>query len=140
MQRGFSSNREYIAPGEKLICALSYLTMGFVGFIWFIITFVIGRRPNYFVRYHIFQSVFISILLYLFNLVISILLGIIRIIPFIGDIVQNIVYYLAVFPIVLGVSVVQFGLIVLILYLTVTTLMGKYTQIPWVSEHIKKIA
>jgi hypothetical protein len=125
---------------DRGISAASYLTMGFVGFIWMIICYVAGKPPMPFVKYHIIQSIFISIILYIFNILSHIILGFIGIIPFIGALINNIVYYFASYPTMLfNLSILQLILSMLILYLTVSSLMGKFTVIPWVSENIRRM-
>ena len=131
----------YPTSFEKLICGFSYLSMGFVGFIWLIISYVTGHgSPKNFVRFHIFQSIFISVIVYLFKIVAGILLAFITIIPFIGNLVQAVVFYTAQYPLIFSFSILQFALIALIVYLAVFSFLGKDAEVPWVSENIRKIA
>ena len=46
---------------ERIVAALTYLTMGMVGFIWLIIGLFTKARLKPFLQYHIFQSIFISL-------------------------------------------------------------------------------
>ncbi|MDD3014441.1 MAG: hypothetical protein PHC34_12125 [Candidatus Gastranaerophilales bacterium] len=125
---------------DRIISAASYLTMGFVGFIWMIICYIAGKPPMSFVKYHIIQSIFISIVIYLIKIVSSILLGFIGIIPFVGALVNNIVYYFAFYPtMLLGLSIIQLALLMLIIYLAVTSFMGKYTIVPWISDNVRRL-
>jgi len=135
--RGYRSEPNLFDRG---ISAVSYLTMGFVGFIWLIICYISGRPPMSFVKYHIIQSIFISIIIYLIKIIASILLGFIGIIPFIGALVNNIVYYFVFYPTMLfGLSIIQLALFMMIIYLAVTSFMGKYTIVPWVSDNVKRL-
>lgn len=135
--RGYRSEPNLFDRG---ISAASYLTMGFVGFIWMIICYLAGKPPMPFVKYHIIQSIFISIIIYLIKIVGTIILGFVGIIPFIGALINNIVYYFVLYPTMLfGLSIIQLALLMLIIYLTVTSFMGKYTVIPWVSDNIKRL-
>ena len=63
-------------PLEKIISALSYLTAGVVGFIWLILGAILklGLRP--FLRYHIYQSIFLSFLFFIASIALSLILGI----------------------------------------------------------------
>lgn len=69
---------------EKIVSGLSYLTMGFVGFIWLIISLVRRTPLTKFLQYHIFQSIFISIGYVLLCLLLGLLLNIMSMIPFIN--------------------------------------------------------
>ena len=42
---------------EKIVAALSYLTMGMAGFIWLLISLFTKVRLKSFLQYHIFQSI-----------------------------------------------------------------------------------
>lgn len=123
-------------PLEKIIAALSYLTMGLVGFIWLILGAILkmGLRP--FLRFHIYQSIFLSILFFLVSSLISLILGILSYIPFIGSIISTITFLIST-PIVGTVSILNGLFIIFIAYLIVTSLMGRLSYIPWVSDIIK---
>ena len=124
---------------ERVISALSYLTAGLVGFIWLIFTYVTGKPPRPFIKFHVFQSIFISILYYLAGIIFGILFSFLKIIPFIGTLMLNLVYYIAQQPIVLGYSILHFVIILIMVYLIITALQGKYSRLPWVSDTIKQM-
>ena len=42
---------------EKLVSALSYITSGFVGFIWLLLGIFTKSKVRPFMKYHIFQSI-----------------------------------------------------------------------------------
>ena len=50
---------------EKLVSALSYITSGFVGFIWLLLGIFTKSRVRPFMKYHIFQSIFLAIAYFL---------------------------------------------------------------------------
>ena len=75
-------NKPY--PIERLIAALTYLTAGGTGFIWFIIAAVTRKQVTPFLMYHILQSIFISILFFLISVFGNFLLVIIYKIPIIN--------------------------------------------------------
>ncbi len=124
---------------DRVISALTYLTMGLVGFIWVIVSFVSGKTLKPFVKFHIFQSIFISVIFYLLKIILGIILGIVKFIPIIGNVVLFFVFYLAQFPVIFGLSLISALLTGLIIYLAVTAFMGKYSYIPWVSDNIRGI-
>ena len=72
---------------ERIVAALSYLTMGFAGFIWLILGLFTKANLRHFMQYHIFQSIFISIAFVLLSYIISFLSNILSVIHFINNIV-----------------------------------------------------
>lgn len=137
--RGFATRSEIPNIFDKIISAASYLTMGLVGFVWLIFTSITNKPQKYFVRFNTYQSIFISILLYLANIIFGILLGIIKIIPIIGNIILFLEFYILQYPVFFGYSLIETAILLLIVYLTAFSLLGRYAEIPWVSENIRKL-
>ena len=52
-----------IMPIEKIISILSYLSMGIIGLVWFLIAKLSGKNLKYFLMYNISQSMVIAIIL-----------------------------------------------------------------------------
>jgi hypothetical protein len=125
------------APGEKIIAAATYLTTGIVGFLWLIITNVTGSKLKNFLRFHIYQSIFLSVLYYVFVLILNILVGIVAKLPLIGSFIYSIYFFLFNLKMIFGYSIVDFIVFVTILYLVSTSLLGKVGRIPWVSDVVK---
>lgn len=126
-----------IAPGEKIIAAASYLTAGIAGFVWIIISHLAEARLKNFLRFHIYQSIFLSILYYLFNIILNILVSIVVKIPIIGSLVYSVYFYIFDFKLVLGFSIVDFLIFLVLAYLVMVSLLGRYSNLPWVSKVIK---
>ncbi len=122
---------------ERLVVSLSYLTMGFVGFIWLILGAFTKSQTSDFVRYHIFQSIFISISLFILNLLLGIINDVLSVIPFVKVLVQH-VYYLLNAPVFLNYSIIQAVLYLFIAYLMITSALGIYTYVPFVSDIISQ--
>lgn len=125
--------------GDKLVCVFSYLTTGMVGFIWIIYSYVTHRTIKPFVKFHAYQSIFLSIIMYLFSIVFRILLSFVKIIPILGDLVLNIVRLITVFPIVFGYSILHIAILLLLLYLIYVSFKGEMGDIPWVSDNVKRM-
>ncbi len=123
-------------PLERLIAALSYLTMGLIGFIWMILGAILKLGLKPFLKFHIFQSIFLSILFYLLSSAVSLVLGLLSYIPFIGGIISTITFYIAT-PLFGPFSFLNLIFITFIAYLIITSLRGKFSYIPWVSDIIK---
>lgn len=121
---------------EKIIAALSYLTMGFVGFIWLLIGFFTKNNLRPFLKYHIFQSIFISFAYLIISLILGMIMNILSVIPLVNQLVLQFTFYLNA-PLLFGFSIIQILVNIVILYLAVTSLQGRYSYIPWVSDIIK---
>ena len=73
---------------ERIVAAFSYITMGFVGFIWLILGLFTKARLRPFMQYHIFQSIFLSIGFVLLYYIVGFISNILSIIPFINKLVK----------------------------------------------------
>jgi len=122
---------------ERIVSALSYLTSGVVGFIWLILGVLTksGLRP--FMKYHIFQSIFLAMGYFLLLIILEQLSVVINLIPIVRNIFSMITFPLVI-PIIFGLSIIQILIYTLLFYLAVTSFMGRYSYIPWISEIIKK--
>ena len=120
---------------EKIIAALTYLTMGMVGFIWLIVGLFTKARLKPFLQYHIFQSIFISLAFAVLSTLISLISNLLSFIPIINRIVAQITFLLNM-PLIFDYSLLQSVIYIFIIYLAVTAFIGKYSYIPWVSDII----
>lgn len=126
---------------DRLFSCLSYLTSGLAGFIWLIVVHLQGKSLSSFARYHIFQSILLSIIIYVASVLLNILASVVQVLPFIGSFVINIVYYLVQYPLPLtgGQSLVGLALMVLYLYLAFYALTGKYGKVPYISNWVRQM-
>lgn len=122
---------------ERIVVSLSYLTMGFIGFIWLILGAFTKSQSSSFVRYHIFQSIFISILLFILNVLLGIINDVLSFIPIIKVFTQQI-YYLFNAPLFMNYSLIQMVMYLFIAYLMITSALGVYTYVPFVSDIISQ--
>lgn len=122
---------------ERIVVSLSYLTMGFIGFIWLILGAFTKSQSSSFVRYHIFQSIFISILLFILNVLLGIINDVLSFMPIIKVFTQQI-YYLFNAPMFLNYSLIQVLMYLFIAYLMITSALGVYTYVPFVSDIISQ--
>ena len=124
-------NKPY--PIERILSAASYMTAGLVGFVWWIIAILTKKTVRPFLIYHIMQSIFISMLFFLLSILGQFIFVILYRIPLI-----NVIPYLINMPLPLfGLSIIQVITTTIILYLAITSFMGHYSYIPWVSDIIK---
>lgn len=120
---------------ERIVSALSYFTMGFIGFIWLILGLITRSNLRAFTQYHIFQSIFISIGYFLLCMFCGFVLNILSFIPFINRLVAQLTFYFNA-PLFGPYSLIQTVLYGVVIYLAVTAFMGQYSKIPWVSDII----
>lgn len=120
---------------ERIVSSLSYLTMGFVGFIYLMIGLITRAQLRPFTQYHIFQSIFLSIAFYLLNFICGFILNLLSYIPIINKIIAQLVFFLNA-PLLLSYSLIQIAIYAVLIYLMVTSFMGRYSRIPFVSDII----
>ncbi len=129
-------HRREALPIEKIIAALTYLTSGIVGFVWLILGAILklGIRP--FLLYHIYQSIFLSFLFFIVSFGLKLILDVLSFIPLIGQLISTLTFMFTA-SIVGGYSIIDIAVLLVVLYLAITSLMGKYSYLPWVSNIIK---
>ena len=121
-------------PIERILSVATYLTAGGVGFVWLIIAAFMRKHVTTFLMYHIMQSIFISILFFLVSILGELVFVILYKIPLI-----NVIPYLLNMPLsfVFGLSIIQLFTTTVIFYLAITSGLGYYSYLPWVSDIIK---
>lgn len=120
---------------ERIVAALTYLTMGMAGFVWLIIGLFTKARLKPFLQYHIFQSIFISLGFALLSIIVGLLSNVLSFIPLINKIVAQITFLLNM-PLFFEYSLLQTIIYAFLIYLALTAFIGKYSYIPWVSDII----
>lgn len=121
-------------PIERILSAATYLTVGWAGAIWLIIAAVLRKKVTKFLMYHILQSIFLTLLYVVIQIIMFCIGNIIGHIP----IIKNIPLLINMpIPIAFNLSLIQVFTTSIILYLTITSYMGYYSYLPWVSDVIK---
>lgn len=121
---------------ERIVSALSYLTSGFIGFIWLLLGIFTKSNVRPFLKYHIFQSIFLSIAYFLACQLFGMLASVVNFIPVLRTVISMILFPIMM-PLIFGFSILQILIYTFIFYLTVTSFMGRYSYIPWISDIIK---
>lgn len=121
-------------PIERILSVATYLTAGGVGFVWLIIAAVMRRQVAPFLMYHILQSIFLSILFYLADILLKMVFVILYKVPLINAIP---VLINSPIPFILNLSLLQLFTTTIIMYLAITSGLGYYSYLPWVSDIIK---
>lgn len=120
---------------ERIVAALSYLTMGMVGFVWLIIGLFTNARLKPFLQYHIFQSIFISLGFAVLSILVGWVSNLLSVIPFINKVVAQINFLLNM-PLIFDYSLLQTAIYAFLAYLAITSFMGRFSYIPWISDII----
>jgi len=119
---------------EKLISTFSYLTFGIFGFF----TLIIHRKTkSSFFKFHVYQSIVLSLSFYLLRSSIEIFCDLLRIVlkylP-VEFIVRNFLYFLG--KIMFFPQVLYFGLVFFCIF---TLWQNKYSEIKWISEQVNRM-
>lgn len=145
--REFKPQKQYVDLQDRILSALVYApNWGWaVCLVWLIVTHVKGKSLSSFARFNIFQSIFISTLIFIFYFILIFLQ---KIFSFIASIIQplgnffiNIIYYPFQYPISIffNNSLFDFALILLNIYLIFYALTGRYGKVPYISDIVQKI-
>lgn len=143
MRRNYYNN---ISLWDRVFSVATYLTIGFFGFIWLIFSHIRGTHVNNFLKFNIYQSIFISIMLYLVSFVSAFFVELLRfiikligIIPFIGDFIaggMNLIFYFTFGIGLFHYSLFELVFLALMFYLVIMSLLGKYPELPYISDKI----
>ena len=123
---------------EKVGATLTYLTFGLWGIVWLLLSKIPAYSQKDFVRFHCYQSIFIGIL-YMFipsgiSILFTLISQIIGIVPGGSVIVQWISLIHSIFQ-----QLFNYLGLALIVYCSVMGLIGKYTNIPWISQIVNRM-
>lgn len=144
MEKQVQNNTSKVFLMEKIIAILSYITMGIVGLIWFVIAYFTNKRLKYFLMYNIAQSMIIAIFLTIIKLAVDIILSIFAKIPFLDFIAAKLYYNVISFKIIriysLGLSLSFFELLLflLLIYIIAGVIAGRIFYIPYLTNFMYK--
>lgn len=126
-----------VSIGDRIISVISYVTAGWVGLIYMVILYFVGKPTSLFLRYNIFQSIFISFFYFLLCMIFGFISNILLQIPLINALVS---WFILLFnrPVIFEYSAIQSFVMGLFIYMTVMALMGKIPRVYWVSKIIDK--
>lgn len=134
-----SQNKPIVYPIEKIVSVLSYYTCGFVGLLYLIIAIIQKKGLRPFLKYHVFMSIFLSLLIFVVSKVLIFVINILGYIPFVKAVVFSITV-MATSELIsflgLHFSIITLLITALYTYLAVGAILGKYSYIPWVSQII----
>lgn len=139
MTSAFQNRPQHISSGEKIIASLSYLTTGIIGLLWIIISVATSNKIKPFLRFHIYQSILLSILYYVFTLILNLFVAIAIKIPIIGSLVYSVYFYLFNLKLIFGYSIVDFLILLILGYLLLCCIAGKTGNIPFITKSAKSM-
>ncbi len=122
---------------EKIVALLNYISFGLVGFIYLILVAFRKCRLTPFLQYHIFLTFFLVILFWLLQVIISLIVQILSLIPFLNVLVLKLLFYFNAPIFFKHYSIISGSMKLLLMYLCVTSFMGMYSYVPWVSNIIR---
>jgi len=134
-------NKPVIYPIEKIISVLSYYTFGIVGFIYIIIALIMKQGLRPFIRYHIFMSIFLSLLIYVISMILIGIINISGFVPYLNALVGTISFILQKEFLNLGIfhfSIINLCITGLYTYLSIGAILGKYSYLPWATKIINE--
>ena len=120
---------------EKIVAVLSYI-FPLIGFIFIVIAALAKKDMRPFLKYHIFQSIFIAFALWVIFSGLGFLFHLLSYIPIINTIVSMLTFFLNT-QLFLGFSIITILYFLFILYLIIGALRGSDSYVPWVSDIIK---
>ena len=127
--------RRSVGIVDRLVSFLSYISAGWFGMIYCIVLFVGKKMPSMFVRYNVFQSIFISLLYFVLSFGFGLLLKFLSYIPFLNYIVATITFQFNR-PVFFDYSFIQTFMIGLTIYMAVISILGRRPRVFWVSKII----
>ena len=126
-----------VSIGDRIISVRSYVTAGWVGLIYMVILHFMNKPASLFLRYNIFQSIFISFFYFLLCMIFGFISNILLQIPLINALVS---WFILLFnrPVIFEYSAIQSFVMGLFIYMSVVALLGKMPRVYWVSKIIDK--
>lgn len=125
---------------ERIIAAGSYLTLGTIGFIWFLVSILLIKKPmSKYLTCNLVQSFVLSILYAIITLAYSIFIGLLTSIPFIGTLFLKLHIFLFATPIFNTMNFINYLILLFLCYLSFIALFGKLPYVPYITDIAKKI-
>ncbi len=120
---------------DRIVSAITYLTAGWGGMVMLVIMYFRKKSPSHFLRFNVFQSIFISLLFFVLAASINIILQILSYIPFINYLAAQIAFLFSK-PFIGPYSLIQAIMSGLIIYMCVFSFFGKYPRVFGISKII----
>lgn len=124
---------------DRIVSFFSYISAGWVGLIFMILLYFRKKQASRFLRYNVFQSIFISLLYFILCMVLGFVCDLLLHIPYVKYLVSQI---LLIFnrPVFFDYSILQIFIIGFFVYMAGMSLLGKYPRIYKLSKIIDNAA
>lgn len=126
-----------ISLTDKIVSVLTYYTFGIFGLIWLVYAYLAKKSINSFCIFNIYQSIFVSVVLYIISLLWGIAIGFISVVPLIGKFMVSLDIFINQTPMYFSFTLSGFVLMVFLSYLAVLSFLGKKPFVPYVSNMIR---
>lgn len=126
-----------ISLTDKIVSVLTYYTFGIFGLIWLVYAYLAKKSINSFCIFNIYQSIFVSVVLYIISLLWGIAIGFISVVPLIGKFMVSLDIFINQTPMYFSFTLSGFVLMVFLSYLAVLSFLGKKPFVPYVSNIIR---
>lgn len=123
-----------IALSDRLVSVLSYTTFGIFSLIWILYANFTKKEMSSFLKFNIFQAIFIAIILYIVSLIYEIAIKFLSVIPFIGKIIYSFNLFFNETPIYATLTLSGLLTTLLVIYLSIMSILGKKPYIPVISD------
>ena len=122
---------------ERVVSAISYLTMGWGGLLYLIIMALKKREATRYIKFNSFQSIFLSFVYFILAMLFGLIFKILSLIPYLNYLVAKISQMIHT-NFILGYSIIQIIVFSVIIYTIVFSVLGKYPRIYWISKLIDR--
>ena len=126
-----------VALSDRLISVLAYTTFGIFSLVWILYANFTKKEMSLFLKFNIFQAIFISIILYIISLLYEIAINFLSVVPFIDKIVTSFDIFFNETPIYSTLTLSGFLTTLLIIYLSILCILGKKAYIPTISDIVQ---
>ena len=120
---------------DRLVSGSTYLTGGFVGFIWLIGCAILKKETSRFLLFNIYQAICLSLFIYVIYRLFVVIHDLLILVPGVRILVNSLWLFLYS-PILYNRSIVGLIVFIIYLYLMFVSLFGKIPYFPWISKII----
>ena len=128
-----------VSFSDRILSLVSYITAGWGGLIAWVILYFAHIKPSKFLKFNIFQSIFISFAYFVIYSILGLSFYIFSHIPII-QVVSSYIQLLFFRPVLFDYSILQIVIISLISYCVLFVILGRYPKIYKVSEWINNMS
>lgn len=126
-----------VALSDRFISVLAYTTFGIFSLIWILYANFTKKEMSPFLKFNIFQAIFLSIILYIISLLYEIAIKFLSIIPLVGKFINAFDIFFNQTPIYFTLTLSGFLTALLVIYLSITSILGKKAYLPAISDVVQ---